>query len=368
LPSGRFQVRFKGPDGNHHTGPRTFSFRRDAEGFLANTMREIELGIWEPAKPETEEPPVLADYARAWLAKHPVDETSRDWYRRSLENHVLPALGDMALADITPQMVRSWYAEVAPGLPRARAGAYQRLRQVMGHALHEGLIPANPCTVKGGSKARTDHDEEPATEAEMKIMWESMPERFRLAVLLAGLAGLRSGELRELRRKDIDLAKSVLHVRRGVRRRGSTYEVALPKGKKTRTVPIPAHLVQAIEEHLRIHAAPGPDGLLFPRATNRNEHVREQTFNNWWIKAREAAGRPSFRMHDLRHTALTWHQIAGATLKETMAVAGHSTPEVAMRYQHAARSRLEELAAKLPDIGVRPSPPTDSRSSGSKKK
>jgi hypothetical protein len=38
-------------------------------------------------------------------------------------------------------------------------------------------------------------------------------------------------------------------------------------------------------------------------------------------------GRPGFRLHDLRHTALIWPQIAGATLKETMALVG---PDVAM--------------------------------------
>jgi hypothetical protein len=35
-----------------------------------------------------------------------------------------------------------------------------------------------------------------------------------------------------------------------------------------------------------------------------------------------------------------------------MALAGHSSPDVAMRYQHAARSRLAELAAKMPTIGA----------------
>jgi integrase len=319
-------------------------------------MRDIELGVWEPAPPPAAapepEPQTLAAYARAWLASHPVDETTRDWYRRSLENWVLPELGGLPLDQITRDKVAAWHAACAPGLPRARAGAYQRLRQVMGRAVEDGIVPANPCAVKGGGKAPTAHDEEIATEAEMRAMWQAMPARARLAVLLAGLAGLRSGEIRELRRKDADLARGVLHVRRAVRRRGSDYDVALPKGKKTRTVPLPPHVQDAVRHQLEAHAAPGPDGLLFPRGPGLNDHVREQTFNNWWIKAREAAGRPGFRLHDLRHTALTWHQIAGATLKETMALAGHASPDVAMRYQHAARSRLAELAAKMPAIGA----------------
>jgi hypothetical protein len=57
-------------------------------------------------------------------------------------------------------------------------------------------------------------------------------------------------------------------------------------------------------------------------------------------------------MHDLRHTALTWRQMAGATLKETMALAGRKSPDVAMRHQRAARSRLAELAQEVPAIGA----------------
>jgi integrase len=84
----------------------------------------------------------------------------------------------------------------------------------MGAAVEEGLIPSNPCQIKGGGKASTAHDEEIATEDEMRIMWEAMPERARLAILLAGLTALRSGEIRELRREDIDLGRGLLHVRR----------------------------------------------------------------------------------------------------------------------------------------------------------
>ena len=339
------------------TAPRTFSTRQDAEGWLAATMRSIELGTWTPKGPDGWWAPpgstvTLGQYARAWVEDHGVQETTRDLYRRTLEAHVLPALGTVPLTEVTPSVVNRWYASLAPGQPRARSAAYQRLRQVMGHAVEAGLVDVNPCAVKGAGRSTTAHDEEIATAEEMRAMWEAMPDRARLAILLAGLAALRSGELRELRRGDIDLTKRLIHVRRGVRRIGSVYQVGPTKSKKTRTVPIPDHLVSAIRDHIARFAFPGSDGLLFPRHVKVNEHLREQTFNNWWDKARVAAGRPAFRLHDLRHTALTWHQIAGATLAETMALAGHSTPEVAMRYQHAARSRLAELAERMPDLGL----------------
>jgi integrase len=63
--------------------------------------------------------------------------------------------------------------------------------------------------------------------------------------------------------------------------------------------------------------------------------------------AREAAGRPDLRWHDLRHTGAVLAAATGATLAELMNRLGHSTVGVAMRYQHAAQDRDEEIARKL---------------------
>jgi integrase len=63
--------------------------------------------------------------------------------------------------------------------------------------------------------------------------------------------------------------------------------------------------------------------------------------------AREAAGRPDLRLHDLRHTGAVLAAQTGATLAELMARLGHSTPGAAMRYQHAARDRDQEIAEAL---------------------
>ena len=63
--------------------------------------------------------------------------------------------------------------------------------------------------------------------------------------------------------------------------------------------------------------------------------------------AREAAGRPDLRFHDLRHTGAILAAATGATLAELMARLGHSTPGAAMRYQHAAADRDKVIAPAL---------------------
>jgi integrase len=69
--------------------------------------------------------------------------------------------------------------------------------------------------------------------------------------------------------------------------------------------------------------------------------------NRWYYKARDKAGRPDLRFHDLRHSGAVLAASTGATLVELMGRLGHSTPAAAMRYQHAAQGRDREIAALL---------------------
>ena len=65
------------------------------------------------------------------------------------------------------------------------------------------------------------------------------------------------------------------------------------------------------------------------------------------MRARSVAGRPDLRVHDLRHTGAVLAAQSGATLAWLMARIGHSTPQAALRYQHAARGRDAEIAARM---------------------
>ena len=95
----------------------------------------------------------------------------------------------------------------------------------------------------------------------------------------------------------------------------------------------------------------GRDALLFPSVHDPAVQVHSNTLRRHWIKARAAAGRPDLRVHDLRHTGAVLAAQAGATLAELMARIGHSTPQAALRYQHAARGRDTEIAKALSRLG-----------------
>ena len=116
-----------------------------------------------------------------------------------------------------------------------------------------------------------------------------------------------------------------------------------------RDVAIPPHLVPMLREHLSSGITDGRDGLLFPAADGVSTLASSTLYRNFY-RAREAARRPDLRFHDLRHTGAVLAAQTGATVAELMGRLGHSTPQAALRYQHAAQGRDAQIAAALSRI------------------
>jgi integrase len=357
LPSGRYQVRYTGPDGITRTGRTpdgralTFDSRQYADAYLSGVRTDIQRGKWvSPDAPKAARPVTLRAYSETWLAGRDLSESTRLLYKVTLGKQILPALGDVPVTGITPAAVREWHATLRGETgPTQRAHAYSLLRTIMNTALADDMIPANPCRVRGAGSAKRARTIREASLAELEALARAMPERYRLMVLLAAWCALRFGELAELRRSDIDVASAVIHVRRGVVRTGSGRTVKDPKSEAgKRDVNIPPHLMPAVKAHLRDHVSASRDALIFPAAAGG--HMAPSSLYAVYHPAREAAGRPDLRFHDLRHTGAVLAAATGATLAELMARLGHSTVSAAMRYQHASQDRDKVIAAALSDL------------------
>ena len=195
---------------------------------------------------------------------------TRELYRNLLDDVILPDLGGERLDRITPALVREWYARLDPERATRRAHAYGLLRTVLGSAVTDDILTANPCKVPGGSHAPKQHTTKIASLDELDTIVKAMPERYRAMVLLAAWCGLRFGELTELRRSDLDMAEGVVHVRRGVVRAGGEVIVGTPKSSAgIRTVSIPPHVRPAVadapaearRQGPRLAGVPGPQRL-----------------------------------------------------------------------------------------------------------
>lgn len=352
--NGRYQAYYMGPDTAFHRAPSTFDTKADAEAWLAKERKLLQDDSWTPARSRRAKvrraTEYFGDYAIAWLDQRELKPRTRQLHQGLLDQVILPAFGEMSLRDISPSVVRTWTSSLDPTKPTRRAHAYSLLRSILNTAVVDEVLPANPCKVRGAGQTFRARSIEPVSLDELAVCVEGMPERYRMLVLLAVWCGLRLGELMELRRRDIELhpGHEVVHVRRGVVRVDGQIVVGSPKSRAgVRDVAIPPHLVGALTQHLANHVAPGLEALVFPSVKDPTVQVHPNTLYKQWHKARAAAGRPDLRIHDLRHSGAVLAAQTGATLAELMARLGHSTPQAALRYQHAARGRDSEIAAAL---------------------
>ncbi len=345
LPSGRHQATYTGPDLVRHKAPQTFEAKEDAEGWLYAQRAAVTGEDWTPPAAKKPKAITVAEYADAWLADRDLKPRTRHHYRYLLDDHVLPTLGALPVKAVTPAAVRTWHAQLDTG-PTAKVHAYALLKSILGTAVDDEMLATNPCRVRGASRVKRAREIHPATLDELATITEAMPERLRLLVPLSAWCALRFGEVTELRRRDLDLKRGVLHVRRGVVRAAGQVIVDTPKtAAGVRTVAIPPHLHPMVKRHLHDHAQIGLDGLLFYGV--KGGQLAHSSLLWQFKRAAEAAGRDDLTPHALRHTGAVLAAQSGATLAELMARLGHATPDMAMRYQHAATGRDRVIAEAL---------------------
>jgi integrase len=355
LPSGRYRAMYYGPDRRRYTAPSTFTSKREAKSWLSLRQSEIIRKAWEPPEASARAATTFADYAEQWMTQRELKARTREHYRVLLDAYLLPEFGSAALSAITADVVRSWYAHALAGKPTRRAHCYSLLRTILRTAAHDGKIAANPCLIKGAGTTKRAKVIRPATTEELAKITAEMPEHYQAMIPLASWCGLRFGELTELRRKDLvldpDKQRGAVRVERAVVHVDNDFVVTTPKSDAgCRDVAVPPHLVAVLQEHLARHVCPEPDALLFP--AKHGGHLAPSTLYGRFRTAREKAGRPDLRFHDLRHTGAVLAALTGATIAELMARLGHSAPAAAMRYQHAAAGRDEQIAAALSKIAL----------------
>jgi integrase len=82
-----------------------------------------------------------------------------------------------------------------------------------------------------------------------------------------------------------------------------------------------------------------------------------ETMNNTaWQSARERAGLPEVRVHDLKHTFGRWLRAAGVTLEDRQDLLGHRSGRIMTHYSAAQLQNLLEAANRVCETGSRKTP------------
>lgn len=335
----------------------------EARGWLGRQKRLIDAEAWEPERvirrKDLAERITFGEYWEGWLngrrtAKGaPLAAGTRYRLEKDIRLHLLPYFGPMRLVDVTPRTVDDWLAWLPQDQKAMRANAIKAAHAIFATAAKPGahgeppLIPSNPFAGRMAGKYHRDRETPPATPEELKVMHDSMPPRYALTVYIACFVEMRIGEVCALRMDtDVDLATMTMHIRHGRLTVGPDKIGATKTASSVRDEPIPTQLADLIRDFADRYALKSGDWL-FPSVKDQSEPLHPNSLRNWFAEARERAGRPDMRFHDLRSTGLTWRAIDGATLKELMDAGGHTDPRTAMIYQHAADGRRREMADKL---------------------
>jgi integrase len=347
LPSGRYQIRYQGPDGQFRTGADTYETRAVADRALSLIEAQITTGEWtDPVAGKAR----LGVYAQRWIDHRPgLRPRTVELYQWLLNRHIAPYLGNATLAGISPETIRGWRARLlSEGVSEsATAKAYRLLRAVLATAADDRAIARNPCRIRGAG------DENPAERPVLTIgqvyqLAARVTPRYRALVLLLTFASLRWGEAIALRRRDVDLVAGTVRVRRQYIELSTGHQLGPPKSRAgTRTLVIPQPVVRTLAEHLEAYVPAGEDALIFTGPLGgvlRRGNFRR---DSGWKAAASAIGVESLHVHDLRHTGNTLAAQSGTSLADLKVRMGHDSARAALIYQHATAAADTKIAEAL---------------------
>jgi integrase len=264
--------------------------------------------------------------------------------KRRVDARIRPALGRVALTDLSTDRLTSWHRKIGGGSPVEANRCIETLRAAWRWADRQGLLPDGVQDPTGRVKRfREKGRDRWLRREELERLIEATDQEagpyVRAAVRLLLMTGLRKNELLSARWTNVDLERG---------------EILLPETKsgaaQTRLLPSPA--VQILRELPRYQRNP----YVFPSPVKRGAHRLD--FKAQWSRIRERADLDDVTLHDLRRTAGSFMAQSGVPLQVIQHVLGHSHPGVTKLYARIAseneRDALETLADSLGELLATP--------------
>jgi integrase len=328
---------------------KTFARKKDADAYHAKVRVEVGEGTHTADSASI----TIAKAGEKWLEScqaHKLEPTTIDAYAQHLELHIKPFLGRVKLSQLTAPMVRDFAdrlrrGDPAPGVEEGAPRSAAMIKRIVGSlgsiiadAQERGLISRNVvrdlrARRKKGIERRAERRQrgklkagvDIPTPAEIRAIVGALEGRWRPLLLTAIFTGLRASELRGLRWENVDLKKSVLHVRE----RADRYlTIGPPKTESgERTVPLPPIVVNTLREW-KLQCPKSELGLVFPSGAGAIEYHSNivarglqpaQVRAGVTIPALDAKGKPQrdkdgnpivvakySGLHSLRHFYASW--------------------------------------------------------------
>src|SRR5664279_3610817 len=267
--------------------------------------------------------------------------------------HLIPQLGTVKLAALTPRHVQSLLLKLqGVAAPATIVKVHGVLRNALADAERMDLVSRNVAkAVRPPRLSRTERRS--LTPAEAGTLLSHLKgDRLEAVFIVALSTGLRRGEVLGLRWQDVDLEGRVLFVRQALQRVDRALKMVPPKThRSSRPIPLPQFAVTAFSQQKvrqandrRLVGRAWEDGgLVF--TTEIGTPLEPRNVNRRFYAARSAAGLEWVRLHDLRHAFATVLLDQGEGLRTVMDLLGHSTIRLtADTYGHVLPSRARKAA------------------------
>lgn len=266
-------------------------------------------------------------------------------YRGSMLNRVLPALGHLTLAELTPHRIRAFIdAELAKGVsPKTVRNSVGVIRSTLNGLVSHGVLRSNPASIVRGSLPLPARKPSVLTRAQLQeFLQASRGDRFEDVVLFLALTGVRLREALALRWCEVDLEARTAIIRRSVslkRKHMPTIRLGF------RTIDLVAPLVAALTRQ----RAQSRDADLVFEGDECGGCVNARHVHHAVRRAAERAGLPIVNPHVLRRTWATTLLEAGIPLSYVSRSLGHSsTAFTAAVYASARQAAAVERASRQP--------------------
>ena len=308
----------------------------------------------------------LSKWLDKWLDERMVGTIrshTLEGYRRDINNHVNPYLGQKQLSKITPSDLNDLYTFLLehgriakgksnhPGLsPTTVHGIHTILHHALKTAEAEGLLPDNPAgqvmPPKVSNKSKRILNNEQLDALMTAIRKDTLWHDFFYTELTIGL---RRGELCGLKWEDFDSKAGTLKICRTIRSgKGGTLEAGDTKtyaGK--RTILLPHSTIQLLKKRKETALTE----WIFPDLLNPEKPTHPAGAYRQLKKFLAEAGLPDIRFHDLRHTFAT-HALAGGVDAKTLSgILGHTKASFTLdTYAHVTGDMQRHAAQVVGDF------------------
>ena len=317
-----------------HNGKRTSRKVGDkkASEAVASTIRaKLQLGEFgfegqEPA-------PTFKEHAKMWLAlPHGWRESTRENYLNILKNHIMPAFGSIPINEIKRKNLKLFFDKLLSDGVASNTVALIRapINGVLSHALDSELIENNPLVGLKLIRKKTAPDIEPLSKDEVVLLLESAQQyedgAYYPPILLALRTGMRIGEIRALKWKDLDFENRLIEARRSCRQG----RITKPKNGKGRKVDMSKQLAEVLRElkHKQWKKYAGKEVPRWVFANIRGGMLRHNTFREALMSCLNKVGLRNIRIHDLRHAYATIRLLSDHNIGDVSYQLGHSSIKI----------------------------------------